>query len=334
MSDTKLLTVVVAAYNCSTTLDRIFEHIIVCKHLDQLEVIIVNDGSKDDTSVVAHRLADKYPSWVRVIDKENGGHGSALSAGFKAAQGRYCRPLDGDDWLDEYGLDALMERLASCNADMVVSDVKILNLDSGDAKKVSSPLPSNRVCEVADIIPIEPMPGYHATIFSTRILQRIPEFDHHCFYVDNEYNTYPLFYVDEIIYYPENVYVHTVGNEEQSTSVQSLIKNIGNLKTVFFSLMQYAEQHEDKTDAVAVTHRFAGSLLGTFTNVAFVEDAAKGKAELHAMYAEVRNRYPAFYRSKYVKPLGRIYRALHLHGYSCIRLLVRVKNKGNARIVW
>lgn len=334
MLDDKVLTVVVAAYNCSATLNRIFEHLILCKHLEQLEVIIVNDGSKDDTSEVAHGYASEYPSWVRVIDKENGGHGSALSAGFRAASGRYCRPLDGDDWLDEHGLDALMERLASCDADMVVSDVEILNLDTDDKKRVPSPLPSDRLCTVADIIPVEPMPGYHATIFSTKILQQIPELDHHCFYVDNEYNTYPLFYVDNIQYYPEIVYVHTVGNNEQSTSVQSLIRNIGNLKTVFFSLVQYAEQHKAKTDAAAVTHRFAGSLLGTFTNVAFVEDAAKGSVELRGMYMEVRDRYPGFYQSKYIKPLGRIYRALHLHGYRCIRLLVRIKNKGNARIVW
>lgn len=334
MPNAKLLTVVVAAYNCATTLNRIFEHIAACKHLDQLEVIIVNDGSKDDTSEVAHRYADMYPSLVRVIDKENGGHGSALSAGFKAAGGRYCRPLDGDDWLDEHGLDALLEHLVKCDADMVVSDVKILNLDTDTAKRVPSPLPADCVCGVKDIIPIEPMPGYHATIFSTKILRQIPNLDRHCFYVDNEYNTYPLFYVNKLIYYPEIVYVHTVGKEEQSTSVRSLIRNIDNLRTVFFSLMQYAVQHKGKTDAVAVTYRFAGSLLGTFTNVTFVDDAKKGKNELHAMYMVVRNRYPEFYRSNYIKPLGRVYRTLHLHGYWFIRLLVHIKNKGNARIVW
>lgn len=282
----KLLTVVVAAYNCSATLNRIFEHLTACERLDKLEVVIVNDGSKDDTSAVAHRYADQYPTWVRVVDKANGGHGSALSAGFRVAQGRYCRPLDGDDWLDEHGLDALLDRLDQCDADMIVSDVETKNLDADDSVIKSWELPAEGSFTVADLVPLQYLPGYHAIIFATKILKEIPELDHHCFYVDNEYNVYPLSTVKKAVYYPKTVYVHTVGNGEQSTSIQSLIKNRGNLQTVFFSLMRYAAQHEDNTAAVTVAHRFACSQLITFTAVTFIIDPKEGKSELHAMYVK------------------------------------------------
>lgn len=334
MPDSKILSVVIAAYNCSDTLSRIFDHLNKCKNLEQLEAIIVNDGSKDNTSEIAHQIAAKYPTWVQVIDKANGGHGSALTAGFQQAHGKYCRPLDGDDWLDEKGLDALLGHLASCDADMVVSDLEVLNLDTGQSKIITSSLKPSAAQTVADIIPIEPMPGYHATTFSTAILRSIPPLDSHCFYVDNEYNTYPLFEVKKLYYYPDVVYVHTVGNDEQSTSLHSLVKNINNLRTVFFSLMRYAAQHQDHHAATVVTHRFAGSVLGTFTNVTFVEDPSKGRRDLQDMYLEVRSMYPDFYKGRYLKPLGKLCRALHLHGYSTIRLLVHLKNRGNARIVW
>ncbi|HJE55778.1 MAG TPA: glycosyltransferase [Bifidobacterium pseudolongum subsp. globosum] len=330
----KLLTVVVAAYNCSATLNRIFEHLTACERLDKLEVVIVNDGSKDDTSAVAHRYADQYPTWVRVVDKANGGHGSALSAGFRVAQGRYCRPLDGDDWLDEHGLDALLDRLDQCDADMIVSDVETKNLDADDSVIKSWELPAEGSFTVADLVPLQYLPGYHAIIFATKILKEIPELDHHCFYVDNEYNVYPLSTVKKAVYYPKTVYVHTVGNGEQSTSIQSLIKNRGNLQTVFFSLMRYAAQHEDNTAAVTVAHRFACSQLITFTAVTFIIDPKEGKSELHAMYVKVRDRYPDFYRTMDITRTGRLYRALHLHGYGLIRLLVNAKHKGDPHIIW
>ncbi len=330
----KLLTIVVAAYNCSTTLDCIFEHLLACERLDKLEVVVVNDGSKDNTSAVAHRYADQYPMWVRVVDKTNGGHGSALSAGFRVARGRYCRPLDGDDWLDEHGLDALLDRLDRCEADMIVSDVETKNLDTSDSVIKSWELPAGDSLTVADLVPLRYLPGYHAIIFATEILKEIPELDNHCFYVDNEYNVYPLFDVKKLIYYPEVVYVHTVGNGEQSTSIQSLIKNRNNLQTVFFSLMRYAEQHAENTPAVAVARRFACSQLVIFTAVAFIIDSKEGKMELHAMYVKVRDRYPEFYRTMDVARTGKLYRSLHLHGYGLIRLLINAKHRGNPHIIW
>lgn len=334
MPNEKLLTVVVAAYNCSTTLERIFVHLAACKQLDQLEVVLVNDGSKDDTSEVAHQYASRYPDWVHVVDKENGGHGSALSAGFRVAHGKYCRPLDGDDWLDEHGLDMLLGKLARCDADMIVSDVETMNLDTNGSATETWRLPVDQLCSVADLVPLKRMPGYHAAVFSTDILRMIPELDHHCFYVDNEYNVYPLFSVNSIVYYPGTVYVHTVGNNEQSTSINSLIKNRSNLQTVFFSLMRFAALHKDNTAAVAVAQRFAGSLLGIFTAVAFTISPEEGKSELHAMYAKVREHYPDFYRTAELPRVGKMYRFFHLHGYRFIRLLVDAKHKGNTRIIW
>lgn len=330
-----VLSVIVAAYNIESTIDRIFDHILQCKHLDQIEVIVVNDGSKDKTQERAESYVRQYPDWVSVIDKPNGGHGSALSAGFKVARGKYCRPLDGDDWLDSTGLDSLIEVLQSSTADMVVSDVETLNIDTQKSHITPSPLTPHQPQTVQDIVSIEPMPGYHATVFATSILKNIPELDHHCFYVDNEYNTYPLFEVKEVYYIPGVVYVHTVGNEEQSTSLQSLMRNESNLRTVFFSLMRYAAQHPNNKAAVAVTHRFALSLLGIFTRVAFELNPKEGNAKLHQFYAQVEREYPQFYAQSALPTSGNLYRKFGLRGYNLIRMIMRLRNRNSQRgVIW
>ena len=98
------------ALDQKTPLLRSMEHAIqsVLMAGDEAEVLIVNDGSKDRTSEIGHRYAEKYPGIVKVIDKENGGHGDAVMAGLKEASGKYFKVVDSDDWLDAKSLSIVM----------------------------------------------------------------------------------------------------------------------------------------------------------------------------------------------------------------------------------
>ena len=94
----KLLTVVIAAYNMEKYLPRCLDSIMSEKVRDRVQVIVINDGSKDKTSEIAHRYEDKCPDYITVIDKENGNYGSCMNAGVSIATGKYFRTLDADDW--------------------------------------------------------------------------------------------------------------------------------------------------------------------------------------------------------------------------------------------
>ena len=94
----KLLTISVAAYNVDNYLDQLMQSVIEADVMDALEVLIVNDGSKDGTAAKALSYQQQYPASVRLIDKENGGHGSTINCGIREAKGKYFRALDGDDW--------------------------------------------------------------------------------------------------------------------------------------------------------------------------------------------------------------------------------------------
>ena len=96
----KVLTVLIPVYNTEKYIKRCLDSLLVPETLNDIEVIVVNDGSKDHSVEIVKTYVEKYPQTVVLIDKENGGHGSTINAGLKAAKGKYFRVLDSDDWFN------------------------------------------------------------------------------------------------------------------------------------------------------------------------------------------------------------------------------------------
>ena len=84
---------------------------------EYLEILIIDDGSRDQTGAIADQYAERYPTVVRVIHKENGGHGSGINCGIQNASGRYMKVVDADDWVDPEALDHLIAALKNCRDD-------------------------------------------------------------------------------------------------------------------------------------------------------------------------------------------------------------------------
>ena len=94
----KVLSVGIPCYNSMAYMDKAIESALVCK--EDVEIIIVNDGSKDETDRIGKEYAFKYPESVKYVAQENGGHGEAVNTGLKNATGLYYKVLDSDDWFD------------------------------------------------------------------------------------------------------------------------------------------------------------------------------------------------------------------------------------------
>ena len=152
----KLLTVVVPVYKVEQYINKCLESLIVPEEqMERLEVLVINDGTPDNSAIMAKEFEKKYPQIFRVIDKENGGHGSCCNVGLKEANGKYIHFLDSDDWFDE-SFSLYLERLEHENADVIftkhvdeyvedgVANIhqfnieynKTYNVDSFDFKKV------------------------------------------------------------------------------------------------------------------------------------------------------------------------------------------------------
>ena len=93
----KLLTCVVPCYNSAAYMERAVDSLLAGG--EEIEVIIVNDGSTDETGTIADRLAGEHPTVIRVHHQENAGHGSAINYGIANAQGIYFKVVDSDDRL-------------------------------------------------------------------------------------------------------------------------------------------------------------------------------------------------------------------------------------------
>lgn len=118
----KLLTIVVPVYNTEQYLDKCLSSLVVPNYMDQLEIIVVIDGSPDNSINVARKYEKEYPNSFIVIDKENGGHGSCCNVGLKEATGKYIRFLDSDDWFDSTSLVAFLQKISGVDVDIVQSN--------------------------------------------------------------------------------------------------------------------------------------------------------------------------------------------------------------------
>ena len=96
----KVLTITVPSYNVEKFLENTLDSFLDERILEDLEVLIVDDGSKDRTAEIGKQYEERYPDTFRVISKENGGHGSTINRGIKEARGTYFKVVDGDDWVD------------------------------------------------------------------------------------------------------------------------------------------------------------------------------------------------------------------------------------------
>ena len=116
----KLLTIVVPVHKVELYINKCLDSLVIAPELmEKMDVLIVNDGTPDRSAEMSHEYVKRFPGIFRQIDKENGGHGSVWNLGVKEACGKYTRFLDSDDWLEN--LDLLLERLETCDADLVIT---------------------------------------------------------------------------------------------------------------------------------------------------------------------------------------------------------------------
>ncbi|MCL2190063.1 MAG: glycosyltransferase family 2 protein, partial [Defluviitaleaceae bacterium] len=93
-----IITFIVPAYNSEGTLEKCLHSLLDKQSQSKIEILIVNDGSTDSTAEIAQVFVNKHPN-CRLINKENGGHGSVINVASKLASGKYIKVIDSDDWV-------------------------------------------------------------------------------------------------------------------------------------------------------------------------------------------------------------------------------------------
>ncbi len=231
----KLLSVAIPCYNSEAYMAKCIESLLVGG--EEVEIIVVNDGSKDRTAEIAEEYRIKYPTIVKVVNKENGGHGSAVNAGLENATGLYFKVVDSDDWVDADAYKEILAKLEELAGSRPILDMLISNFvyDKVGAKKKkvmkysSLSLPKDRLFtwdEVGHFFKGQYI-LMHSVIFRTKMLRecgiKLPE---HTFYVDNLFVFEPLPYVKNMYYLDVNFYRYFIGRDDQSVHESVMIKRI------------------------------------------------------------------------------------------------------------
>lgn len=137
----KVLTIVIPTYNMEKYLDKCLNSLIIPEYMDEIEVLIVNDGSKDSSLDIARKYETQYPQTFVVVDKENGNYGSCVNRGLKEANGKYFKVLDADDTFMTNNFFEFVKFLKSVDVDLVMSDILIKDQEQGVRQVVEYNLP-------------------------------------------------------------------------------------------------------------------------------------------------------------------------------------------------
>ena len=245
----KLLTFAIPCYNSENYMRKCIESILPGG--EDVEILIVDDGStKDKTAEIADEYEKKYPTIVRAIHQENGGHGEAVNAGIRNATGLYFKVVDSDDWVDADSyrqiLDKLRELVESGTAlDMLLSNY-VYEKEGAKHKKVmrQTGFPKDCLFGWEDIRHF--YKGHyilmHSVIYRTRLLRDCSlELPKHTFYVDNIYVYKPLPYVKTMYYMDVNFYRYYIGRTDQSVNESVMISRIDQQLTVNRLMIDYLE---------------------------------------------------------------------------------------------
>ena len=240
--DHPLLTFVIPAYNMETYLGRCVGSLTSTEYNDRIEVIIVDDGSSDDTGHLADVLARRSPGTIRVIHQINKGHGGAVNTGIDEARGLYVKVVDADDWVGADSLRRVMEALARqaespSPVDLLVTDYVYDKV----GKRVKHVVRFTNVMKPDKILGWNDL-GYfgitqymimHALTFRTEVVRasgmRLPE---HTFYVDFIYSYQPFPWVTSIMYLDTPFYHYFIGRDGQSVQTDVMIRRVDQLRRV------------------------------------------------------------------------------------------------------
>ena len=246
----KILTITVPAYNVETFLRQTLTSFVDERILKELEVLIIDDGSGDNTAEIGRIYEKKYPETFRVISKENGGHGSTINRGIKEAEGKYFKVVDGDDWVDTEGLINLIGKLRTCDTDYVFTNYYEVNDVTKELKEVKFPEIEREKELPFESIEKETRISMHALVIKTSVLRNNKIWiDEHSFYVDIEYILYPVPYVETVIYYDIFVYMYRLAQVNQSVSMKGYQKHMQNHIDVIMHTLDYIN-HYKKSDSV------------------------------------------------------------------------------------
>lgn len=277
-----LLTFIVPTYNMgslcqdssnSSYLERCLNSLIINNTflLDRIEVLIINDGSKDNSLSIAKSFAAKYPNTFKIIDKQNGNYGSCINVGLVLASGKYVKILDADDFVDSESLQDYLVYLDKVDVDLIFTNICFYNELTG-SKSFTRCTKEDKVYSFRDFLEDRShSPFVHSLTYNRNVFEGL---NYHqtegISYTDSEWTALPMTHVQTCRYYDRTLYYYVSGREGQTMNATVMSKSVDQWLTVTMSLCKmYAEYNGDEWHKQYLKECFIQSVSMLYCNPGF-----------------------------------------------------------------
>ena len=310
----KLLTCVIPCYNSAAYVEQAVSSLLPGG--EEMDILIVDDGSTDETGAIADRLTARYPGLVRVHHQPNGGHGSALNFGIRDALGTFFKVLDSDDMLDPAYLPGLLDLLRGLaekdTPDLVIHDY----VYSSDGFKSDFRISYRGVIPAGRVISWDQTHRFHiwnqfmihCLIYRTQLLREkdytLPE---HTFYEDNLYIFQPLAWTKKILYHPVPLHKYSVGRPDQSIFEANMLRHIDQSTSVITAMATTYRLSDLELLPRHLRQYMINNVCGQLSSASvlhYLADPAEGLPMNRQMWQTIRDFDPALYGRYRRNPLG------------------------------
>lgn len=317
-TDEKILSIIIPSYHVAPYLYHGVYTMLEHSNAQKMEIIVVNDGSKDNTVEVAKKLQERYSEdIVKIIDKENGGHGSTINEGLKLASGKYIRIIDGDDWVNTEDMCKLIDILSEETADVIVTDYsedRAVENMLLERKWYSFMQPGKHY--IFDDLCYEGYgfgtwgPILATANFKKEMLKDSFKLTEKSFYIDMEFDAFSIAKVKTMAYYPLDIYRYFIGRVDQSISENSYKRNYAQHENVIFRLIDFYENESvSKQKKAYVLNKLIMPMI-TAHYVVLTQYLASGKK--YYEFEKKLSQYPEIYNNPLIATkMKKFHRATH-----------------------
>ena len=326
----KVLSISIAAYNVESTLKECLDTFLKSTVLDELDIMIVDDGSGDHTTAIAQEYQELYPDTFRLIKKKNGGWGSTVNSGIKEARGVYFKQLDGDDYYEPEALNKFIQYLKSEPSDLVISPYITYDSETG---KIITTEDCNPGCDLLKKYLIKDIPEFapfmHSLSIKTKLLQKGGvKVTEHCFYTDTEFVLKACNQADSISFFDKPIYYYRRAAVGQSMSLSGFEKHYMEQYKVIEVSLDYLQKNVSRPEIKKIYDKL---LLGTcfwqYLIMFYISVSKEHKNNLIKYDLMLKEKAPFYYNQIHFKELD-ILRKTHFWGYS---ILASYKKKKDNR---
>lgn len=297
-----ILSIIVPTYNMEDYLDKCLTSLVIGEPDSEimccLEVIVVNDGSTDRSSEIAHHYEHKYPNTFKVIDKKNGNYGSCINVALPIASGTYVKVLDADDSFDRDAFLLYLNEIKDLDVDVILTEFCEIHLSGKTVlQKKTIPLEEHKVFTWQVMIPV--LNSIMSSHYFTYRRQMLIDIGYHQtegrYYTDNEWIASPLISVQTVYYLPVFLYIYLLGRNGQTVSREVRKKSLESYKSLLLYLGKlWHSYHGDEQRKLMLYNAFSTKVkfiyhLFAFERIFKWSDFRKFDQELIDTLPEVKN---------------------------------------------